>query len=76
MQISGGFAAALAGLIVVQDTDGRLLHYPLLGIVVTATIVITILLMYFINKMVYGNKKEGDNIPPEPVLAELPVTKH
>lgn len=52
MQISGGIASAVAGIIVVQGADGKLQNYPLLGIVVSGSIVITIIMMYFINKMV------------------------
>lgn len=75
MQISGGFAAALAGVIVVQGDDGKLLRYPLLGLVVTASILITILLMYFINKMVFEKKEDEVAVMQEPVLAEVPAVK-
>tara|TARA_R100000005_G_scaffold95173_2_gene75717 strand:- start:4213 stop:5487 length:1275 start_codon:yes stop_codon:yes gene_type:complete len=75
MQISGGFAAALAGVIVVQGEDGKLLRYPLLGLVVTASILITIALMYFINKMVFTKKKAGTAKESESVLVDVPVVK-
>lgn len=52
-QISGGIAAALAGLIVHQETKtSPLEHYPVLGYVVSVTTVITIVMMYFLNRMV------------------------
>lgn len=70
MQISGGFASILAGIIVVQGESGQLLHYPLLGIVVTASILLTIVLMFFINKMVFGKK----TIVLEPAAEELAVS--
>lgn len=57
MQISGGIASAIAGLIVVQGADGKLSNYPLLGFVVSATVLITIIMMYFINRMVVENKQ-------------------
>lgn len=62
MQISGGIASALAGLIVVQSESGKLLHYPTLGYVVSASIVATIVMMYFINKMIQQklNSKSED----------------
>tara|TARA_R110000796_G_scaffold74374_1_gene167131 strand:- start:88567 stop:89841 length:1275 start_codon:yes stop_codon:yes gene_type:complete len=75
MQISGGFAAALAGVIVVQGEDGKLLRYPLLGLVVTASILITIALMYFINKMVFAKKKAETAKESESVLVDVPVVK-
>ena len=76
MQISGGFAAALAGVIVVQGEDGKLLRYPLLGLVVTASILITIALMYFINKMVFAKKKAETAKESESILVDVPVVKN
>ena len=51
-QIAGGFASAIAGLIVVQTKSGALEHYNLLGYVVIGTITITLIMMYFLNKYV------------------------
>ena len=51
-QISGGFASALAGLIVVQTSSGILLNYDLLGYVVVAATSITIIMMNIINKSI------------------------
>lgn len=52
-QISGGIAAALAGLIVHQETKtSPLEHYPVLGYVVCVTTLITIIMMYFLNRMI------------------------
>ncbi|HZL21183.1 MAG TPA: MFS transporter [Polyangia bacterium] len=45
-QFSGGVASSLAGLIVVQEPDGRLLHYDLLGYVVMGAMTLVIALMY------------------------------
>ena len=49
-QISGGFASAIAGMIVVQTETGVLLHYDTLGYVVVGAIFITVVMMYFINE--------------------------
>ena len=57
MQISGGVASAIAGMIIVQTESGELLHYPTLGHVVNVTIVITVVLMFFINRMVFNDQK-------------------
>jgi predicted MFS family arabinose efflux permease len=45
-QFSGGLAAWLAGRIVVQAADGRLLHYPALGYLVMGVMTLVMLLMY------------------------------
>jgi len=49
-QLSGGVASSVAGLIVVQSSDGRLLHYPTLGVVVMSAMFITIAMMYPIHR--------------------------
>jgi len=51
-QVSGGVAAAIGGLIVVEASDGSLARYDVLGYVVMASMVLTVVLMYFINRMV------------------------
>lgn len=51
-QISGGFASALAGVIVVQSGSGVLLHYDILGFVVIGSMIITVILMYVLNNHV------------------------
>jgi predicted MFS family arabinose efflux permease len=51
-QISGGIAAWVAGMIVVQTSTGELLHYDMLGYVVSVTIMITIGLIWFVNRRV------------------------
>ena len=51
-QISGGVAAAIAGLIVVQMPDGKIMHYDTLGYVVMGATVITMAMMYMINQQV------------------------
>lgn len=51
-QISGGIASYIAGMIVVQSAGGELLHYDILGYVVAVSIVITIALMWFVDRYV------------------------
>jgi predicted MFS family arabinose efflux permease len=51
-QISGGVASVIAGMIVVQTESGALLHYDTLGYVVVGAMVITVVMMYFINEQV------------------------
>lgn len=51
-QISGGTAAAVAGMIVKARPDGSLEHIDVLGYVLVATTLITLIMMYFINRRV------------------------
>lgn len=51
-QISGGLASALAGLIVVQTSNGVLQNYDLLGYVVVLATVITLAMMYIIDRSI------------------------
>jgi len=50
-QISGGIAASIAGLIVVQSKSGFMERYEILGYVVAVAILITIGLMYNVNQI-------------------------
>ncbi len=73
-QISGGIAAAAAGMIVFQTDSGYLEHYPVLGIVVTASMVITVGMMWVINKYVQGKPAEvgfGGHKSVDDVLKEV-----
>jgi predicted MFS family arabinose efflux permease len=51
-QISGGIASVIAGLIVMQSSTGALVHYNLLGYITVASIIITMAMMYYINRHV------------------------
>ncbi len=51
-QISGGVAAAAAGLIVVQTESGRLERYNILGYVVVGAMLITMVMIYGLNQLV------------------------
>jgi predicted MFS family arabinose efflux permease len=51
-QMSGGLAAVIAGLVVVEGQDGRLLHFDTLGYIIVGTTTTTMVLMYFINQAV------------------------
>jgi predicted MFS family arabinose efflux permease len=49
-QVSGGVAAAIAGLIVVQHSSGKMEHYSTLGLVVIASMMLAIFLVYLVNR--------------------------
>jgi predicted MFS family arabinose efflux permease len=51
-QFSGGIASWLAGLIVVQTQSGLIERYDVLGIVVAASMILTIALMYPIHRKI------------------------
>ena len=51
-QLSGGIAAGVAGLIVVQTPSGRLERYDLLGWVVASVMALTLLLMFNVHRIV------------------------
>lgn len=48
-QVAGGVAAMVSGLIVVQNADGRLEHYDILGYILICTTLITLSLIYVVN---------------------------
>jgi predicted MFS family arabinose efflux permease len=51
-QFSGGIASALAGLVVLQGTDGSLQHFDRIGYIVVAASVMALFFMYFVHKRV------------------------
>ncbi|MCW3087550.1 MAG: arabinose efflux permease family protein [Sediminibacterium sp.] len=51
-QISGGIASIIAGLIVVQSSNGHLERYDILGYVVIGSMLVAILMLYYLNKRV------------------------
>lgn len=66
-QISGGIATFVAGLIVVQGSDGKLERYGMLGWVVIGATALTVFLMYFLNQYVM---QKAAAAPPKPAVVE------
>lgn len=56
-QMAGGAAAVLAGMIVVQRADGGLDRFDWVGNAVVATTLVTIGIMFFINRYVQAKEK-------------------
>lgn len=56
-QISGGFAAVIAGMIVVKQADGKLGHFDILGYILVGTTLITIIMMVIIDRKYIRPKK-------------------
>jgi predicted MFS family arabinose efflux permease len=71
-QLSGGLAAALAGMVITEGTDKKLHHYSTLGIIVMASMMCVIIMMYFINQQVNRKmtKQAASVAKPEAELAE------
>lgn len=55
--VSGGIASLLAGSIVFQTSSGYLMNYDILGYVVVGATVITMGMMYFIDRMIARKMK-------------------
>lgn len=51
-QMSGGLAAVIAGLLVVERADGKLQHFDDVGYVIIGTTLVTTIMMFFINRSV------------------------
>ena len=51
-QISGGFAAVIAGYVVTERPGGYLEHFDTLGYILVGTTTFTWIMMYSINKMI------------------------
>jgi predicted MFS family arabinose efflux permease len=59
-QVSGGIASAVAGMIVVQQSTGKIDHYGTLGFVVIGSMILALWLVYVISE--YVRKKEAPGI--------------
>ncbi|RYZ89433.1 MAG: MFS transporter [Proteobacteria bacterium] len=51
-QIAGGLGSIVAGLVVVQQTDGFIQHFDILGYILVLTSAICLVMIYFINQWV------------------------
>ena len=51
-QLSGGLGSVLAGAIIAQAPDGALIHFDRIGYVVVTTTIVTLVMMYFVQKAV------------------------
>lgn len=52
-QLAGGLGSIIAGMIVVQESNGMIRHFEVIGYVMVALTFITVVTMYFINKSVH-----------------------
>jgi predicted MFS family arabinose efflux permease len=68
-QMSGGIAAVVAGLIVVQTPSGNLLHFDTLGYVLVGSTVVSLVLMALIDRKISGTGSAS--VPMSDVAAIL-----
>lgn len=61
-QISGGVASLIAGMIVLQTNSGRLERYDILGYVVIASMLVAVVMLYFLNKRVQHKMHTQKNV--------------
>ncbi len=59
-QLSGGLGSVLAAAIIAQNADGTLRHFDWLGYIVVATSLVSLTLMYFVQKSVA--KRTGQQV--------------
>jgi predicted MFS family arabinose efflux permease len=57
-QMAGGVAAVLSGMIVVEGADGVLVHFDRVGYVLVGTTLLTLSMMYLINRRI-GAERRG-----------------
>ena len=69
-QISGGVASVVAGLIVVQTPGGTLLHFDTLGYVLVCSTLVTLGLMYLIDRRIRGAPSAPTSAAPAAAVAE------
>jgi predicted MFS family arabinose efflux permease len=58
-QFSGGVASLIAGAVILQRSDGHLERFNWLGYIVIATTLMSVVLMYFIQRAVYARLTAG-----------------
>ena len=68
--VSGGLASVLAGFIVSNSATGEILHFDMLGYVVSSATLITLVMMYFIQKVAHERLALAA-VPSAGVLASL-----
>ena len=56
-QLAGGVSSAIAGLIVAKRSDGFIEHYPILGLVVTGIMAVSVVLVWRLDKYIKSRPK-------------------
>ncbi|MEN9686113.1 MAG: hypothetical protein RLZZ28_1899 [Bacteroidota bacterium] len=61
-QISGGIASMIAGLIVIQQPDGKLGNYDILGYTVIGSMLLAVVMIYYLNRRLQRKMHTQKNI--------------
>jgi predicted MFS family arabinose efflux permease len=67
-QMAGGLAAVVSGMIVIEGADGVLIHFDRVGYVLVGTTLLTLCMMYFINRKI-GAAPAGAGAEPKNIAA-------
>jgi predicted MFS family arabinose efflux permease len=57
-QVAGGLAAVLSGMIIIEGADGVLVHFDRVGYVLVGTTLLTLSMMYLINRRIGAGEHE------------------
>jgi predicted MFS family arabinose efflux permease len=71
--LSGGIAAIVAGMIVIQDGDAPFQRYDILGYVVAVSIILTIVMMYPLHRYILNNQALVNKQPKDQLKTDTPV---
>ena len=72
-QFAGGLSSGIAGLVAVQTSTGRLERYDLLGYIVAGAMLVTIVMMYSVQKIVAEKTAHTRKQIPQPLAGTAPV---
>jgi len=68
-QVAGGIASVIAGLIIIQRTDGKLAHFDTLGYLCVIMMIICAVFLYIINKRVTKKLQQVTTMEPIEMIA-------
>jgi predicted MFS family arabinose efflux permease len=66
-QVAGGVASVIAGMIVAQTPSGELLHFDILGYLLVCTTLVSLALIYLIDRKTSGERRDSPVPAAEPV---------
>ncbi len=69
-QIAGGVASVFSGMLVEEGGGGRLRHFDRVGYVLICTTLITLTLMYFINRKIGISRRSSAGAPPDAAASQ------
>jgi predicted MFS family arabinose efflux permease len=71
-QVAGGVASVIAGLIVSETPDGSLLHFDVLGYLLVCTTLISLTLMYLVDRKISGERRDDTQMAPTAEVTAVP----